>query len=78
MLKKFGSQAIQTASDLEEVQNVVNVSFGSMANEVEAFAKTAIWSFGMSELTAKQTASTFMAMANGMGLAMKEKICPYN
>ena len=72
MLKKFGSQAIQTASDLEEVQNVVNVSFGSMANEVEAFAKTAIWSFGMSELTAKQTASTFMAMANGMGLAMKD------
>lgn len=72
MLKKFGSQAIQTASDLEEVQNVVNVSFGSMANEVEAFAKTAIQSFGMSELTAKQTASTFMAMANGMGLAMKD------
>lgn len=72
MLKKFGSQAIQTASDLEEVQNVVNVSFGSMANEVEAFAKTAIWSFGMSELTAKRTASTFMAMANGMGLAMKD------
>lgn len=72
MLKKFGSQAIQTASDLEEVQNVVDVSFGSMANEVEAFAKTAIQSFGMSELTAKQTASTFMAMANGMGLAMKD------
>lgn len=72
MLKKFGSQAIQTASDLEEVQNVVNVSFGSMANEVEAFAKTAIQSFGMSELTAKQTASTFMAMANGMGLVMKD------
>lgn len=72
MLKKFGSQAIQTASDLEEVQNVVNVSFGSMANEVEAFAKTAIQSFGMSELTAKQTASTFMAMANGMGLALKD------
>ena len=72
MLKKFGSQAIQTASDLEEVQNVVNVSFGSMTNEVEAFAKTAIWSFGMSELTAKRTASTFMAMANGMGLAMKD------
>ena len=72
MLKKFGSQAIQTASDLEEVQNVVDVSFGSMANEVEAFAKTAIQSFGMSELTAKQTASTFMAMANGMGLALKD------
>lgn len=43
-----------------------------MANEVEAFAKTAIQSFGMSELTAKQTASTFMAMANGMGLALKD------
>lgn len=59
------------ASDLEEVQNVVDVSFGSMADQVEAFANTAVRSYGMSALTAKQMASTFMAMSNGMGIAQE-------
>ena len=59
------------ASDLEEVQNVVDVSFGSMADEVEAFANAAVRSYGMSALTAKRMASTFMAMSNGMGIAQE-------
>ena len=57
------------ASDLEEVQNVVDVAFGSMSDEVEAFARTTVQAYGMSELTAKRMASTFMAMSNGMGIA---------
>lgn len=64
----FGKQALDVASDLQEVQNVVNTAFGSMAGEANEFAKTAIESFGMSELSAKQTASRFMAMSIGMGL----------
>ena len=60
------------ASDLEEVQNVVDVSFGDMADEVEKFANSAVQNFGMSALTAKRMASTFMSMANGMGLAAKD------
>jgi hypothetical protein len=59
------------ASDLEEVQNVVDVSFGSMTDEVEAFANTAVRSYGMSALTAKRMASTFMAMSNGMDIAQE-------
>lgn len=59
------------ASDLEEVQNVVDVSFGSMADEVEAFANAAVRSYGMSALTAKRMASTFMAMSNGMDIAQE-------
>ena len=59
------------ASDLEEVQNVVDVSFGSMADEVEAFANAAVRSYGMSALTAKKMASTFMAMSNGMDIAQE-------
>lgn len=43
-----------------------------MADEVEKFAKSAVQNFGMSELTAKRMASTFMSMANGMGLAAKD------
>ena len=59
------------ASDLQEVQNVVDVSFGSMADEVEAFANAAVRSYGMSALTAKRMASTFMAMSNGMDIAQE-------
>ena len=68
-LIKVGKQAIQTASDLQEVQNVVDISFGSMSAEVDKFAENAIKQFGLSKLSAKQFASTFMAMSNGMGVA---------
>ena len=65
----FGKASIQLASDLEEVQNVVDVTFGSMAGHVNAFSKTAITSFGMSELSAKRYASTMGAMLKSSGLA---------
>lgn len=68
-LFKLGKTALDTASDLEEVQNVVNVTFGSAAAEINKFSKSAIKSFGLSELSAKRYASTFMAMSNGMGIA---------
>lgn len=65
-----GKQAVQLASDIEEVQNVVDTAFGEMAYKMEEFADTAIETFGISKLTAKQTGSTFMAMARGMGIAI--------
>lgn len=68
-LIKFGKQAIEVASDLEEVQNVVDVAFGDMADQAEAFAKTASEQFGISELSAKKMSSTFMSMSKGMGLS---------
>ncbi len=64
----FSSQAVELASDISEVQNVVNTAFGDMAYKCEAFADTAIEQFGMSKLAAKQTASTYMAMAKSMGV----------
>ena len=64
----FGRQAINVASDLQEVQNVVDTAFGDMSYKVEAFADSAIENFGMSELSAKRTASTYMSMARSMGL----------
>ena len=63
----FGKEAINLASDLQEVQNVVDTAFGSMAHKMEEFADTCIEMYGMSKLTAKQMGSTFMAMAKGMG-----------
>lgn len=68
-LIRFGSEAINLASDLQEVQNVVDTAFGDMAYKMEAFAETCIETYGMSKLTAKQMGSTFMAMAKGMGQA---------
>lgn len=66
----FGKQAVELASDLQEVQNVVDTAFGDMAYKMEEFADTAIEQFGISRLEAKRTGSTFMAMAGGMGIAM--------
>lgn len=68
-LVNFGKAAVNLASDLQEVQNVVDVAFGDMSYKAEEFAKSAIENFGISELSAKRTASTYMAMAKGMGIA---------
>lgn len=68
-LIQFSASAIEVASDVQEVQNVVDTAFGSMAYKMEEFADIAVESFGISKLTAKQTGSTFMAMASGMNLA---------
>ena len=65
-LVQFGKQAIETASDLQEVQNVVDTAFGDMAYKMEEFAATSIETFGMSKLAAKQAGSTYMAMASNM------------
>ena len=51
------------------LQNVVDVAFGDMTYKMEQFAKTSIKTFGISQLTAKQTGSSYMAMAVGMGMA---------
>lgn len=71
-LVKLGKTAINTASDLEEVQNVVDVSFGASAKEIDKFAANALKQFGLSELSAKKMASTFMSMSNGMGIGANE------
>lgn len=67
-LVNFGQAAVEAASDLQEVQNVVDTSFGAMSDRVEEFSQNAIKQFGMSELAAKQTAGRYMAMSTSMGL----------
>lgn len=64
----FGSKAIGLASDLAEVQNVVDVTFGNMAESIGDFSKSAIFSFGLSELSAKKFTSTMGAMLKSSGL----------
>ena len=67
-LYSFGKQAVAVASDLREVQNVVDTTFGSMSNEVNEFASNSIKSHGLSELAAKQYTSTMGAMLKSSGI----------
>ena len=71
-LVQFGKEAIELGSDLSEVQNVVDVTFGSLSKEVDDFAKNAITQFGLSETAAKQYTSTMGAMLKSMGLTTRE------
>lgn len=67
-LVAFGRSCIQLGSDLAEVQNVVDVTFGDMNRQVNAFSKNAITQFGLSELTAKKYMGTYGAMAKSFGI----------
>lgn len=68
-LVQFGKESINLASDLQEVQNVVDVTFGKSSAKINDFASNAITQYGLSELSAKQYASTMGAMLKSMGLS---------
>lgn len=59
----FSKEAIQLGSDLQEVQNVVDVTFTTMNEQINEFAKNAAKTAGLSETMAKRYAGTFGAMA---------------
>lgn len=65
----FGKSCVEAASDLQEVQNVVDVTFGSMSDQINTFASNAIESFGLSEKSAKQYTGTMGSMLKSMGLS---------
>ena len=67
-LASFAKSGIETASNLEEVQNVVDTTFGAASGEIDKFAKDAAASFGLSELSAKEFSGTMGAMLSSMGL----------
>lgn len=69
---QFGEKALELGSDLQEVQNVVDVTFTTMSNKVDEFAKKAIQSAGLSETMAKRYVGTFGAMAKSFGFAENE------
>ena len=69
MLLNIGKDAIQAASDLEEVQNVVDVTFGDDAAKIESWAKNAGKQFGLTETQAKKFTSTLGAMMKSAGMS---------
>lgn len=66
---KTGAECVNLASDLEEVQNVVDVTFGKSSGTINDWSRQAATAFGMSELSAKQYTGTLGAMLKSSGVA---------
>lgn len=71
-LAQFGKECIELGSDLAEVQNVVDVTFTTMSDKVNEFAKNAMTSAGLSETMAKQYVGTFGAMSKSFGFSEQQ------
>ena len=72
ILLNWGKAAVEAASDLSEVQNVVDTVFGEGANQIDSWAKKAGQQFGLTETQAKKFTSTLGAMMKSSGLAGNE------
>lgn len=68
-LIQFGKESIELGSDLAEVQNVVDVTFTTMSDKVNEFAKNAMTTAGLSETMAKRYVGTFGAMSKSFGFS---------
>lgn len=64
--------AVEQYSNLVEVQNRVDVTFGNSKKVIEDWAATSRTAFGVSALSAKQIASTYQAMGTAMGFSQGE------
>ena len=71
-LVDFSAKCLDLGSDLAEVENVVDVTFSTMSDQVDKFAKSAAKNFGLSETMAKQYTGTFGAMAKVFGFGEQQ------
>lgn len=71
-LAQFGKECVELGSNLSEVQNVVDVTFTTMSDKVNEFAKNAMTSAGLSETMAKQYVGTFGAMSKSFGFSEQQ------
>ena len=66
-LVAVGKKCLELSSDLAEVQNVVDTTFGKSSNIINEFAESALKNFGLTELQAKKYVSTLGAIAKASG-----------
>lgn len=66
--------SIEAASDLQEVQNVVNTTFGDSAGTINQWAQDAKRSYGIGETAAKQYNGTMGAMLKTIGITGDEMV----
>ena len=66
-LVSVSKKCLELSSDLAEVQNVVETTFGKSSNVINEFAESALKNFGLTELQAKKYVSTLGAIAKASG-----------
>lgn len=71
-IARFGKECVDLGSNLAEVQNVVDVTFGTMSGKVDQFAKNAAANFGLSKTMAKKYTGLYGSMAEAFGFTEKE------
>ena len=72
LILDWGKAAVQAASDLQEVQNVVDVTFGDSSKQIQTWSEQAGKQYGLTETQAKRYASTIGAMLKSQGTAQKD------
>lgn len=70
----FGKECIELGSNLAEVQNVVDVTFGNLNTQVNEFAQNAIEQFGLGQTVTKKYVGTFGAMSKSFGFSNEEAL----
>lgn len=70
-LVDFTSSCLELGSQLQEVQNIVDVAFPHMRSEMDKWAKDAAGSFGLSETMAKRFSAMYGTMAKQFGFTEK-------
>lgn len=71
---ELGKESIQLASDLVEVQNVVDTTFGQNASQIDEWAKTTLNAYGITELQAKQWSGSMGAMLKSSNIASEDML----
>ena len=67
---KFGKDCIEAASNMQEVGNVMNVTFGKNAQLIENWAKTSAASFGLSKKAGEDYSGLYGTMAKQFGITL--------
>lgn len=64
-----GKKSLTTASDLQEAQNLQDVTFGKSSKAIDVWAMNADKAYGLSRLAAKNYVSTFGSVLKSAGLS---------
>lgn len=67
-IAEVAKKSVELASNLVEVQNVVDTTFGESSGKIDSWSKTALNAFGLSELQAKQFNGTMGALMKSSGI----------
>lgn len=71
---QMGRSGLEYASDLQEVQNVVDKTFAENSAIIDDFAARSLEAYGLNALEAKKYSSTVGAMLKSMGLTSDETL----